>query len=176
MSNKTFPSYEAFSKWIRRGLGKIQIPMPNAKGWVLELAKRVAIRSTFYDIEQSEPYGAPIIRGHCVPFAGQQCSGVIEFGFDESVPVIVNRRRLTEDDQLEAGQRLVAVIECQPDRVNEPVAVIVMDADLENWRALNSAQWLNFMGRVRDGLEVYAVERLSNFISTWTGQSGEEEP
>ena len=151
----TFPSLEAFLKWA--GHSGINFPLPNGKGWEVQLSKdRARITSTFYYVEgDPSGYGAPKIFGHLLPLGEEMVSGLIEVGPNGE---IVNRRRVVEDDKLDENQKIAEVIIAQPDRVIEPVAVII-SGEIENY-SKDQETWNKATIAARDGVELMALQAV----------------
>jgi hypothetical protein len=85
-----------------------------------------------------------------VDFGGHQASGVIELGFDGEKPTVTNRRRLTGEDRLSDDKKIVEVIEAQPDRVEEPVAIVIRKDDIERFQKLKNNDWLALLDSTRE--------------------------
>jgi len=83
-----------------------------------------------------------------------------------SAPAVTNRRRVTEHDSLAENQSLLIVIQAQPDRVDEPVAVVINNNDEGHLKAMTSEAWLELFDGVRDALELLAVRELKKAFAT----------
>ena len=157
-----FATPDGFLEWVGQG-GKVVRFGYGPNNWEVLLlpGESPKIVSPFYDVISSPPYGAPKIIGKRVSFGGEEASGIVEFGFvDESKPAVVNRRRLTSTDKLQDDQVLVKVFQAQPDRVDEPVAVVANLSDKEKFAKLEINQWLSWIERVRDAVELEALREL----------------
>jgi len=166
MSNKTFDEYDGFRSWVSLQDGDImEFPFgENSPGWTVRVEdEEIVIESDFYKVQSCDPYGAPKIVGHCFPFAGKECSGVIKFGLESGEVSVVNRRRLTAEDELGDNEQLIEVIVGQPDRVEEPVAVVT-DLDREEVAELSAGERLDLYQRVGDALEADAVRTLLKWV------------
>lgn len=121
------------------------------------------ITSGFYTVKAHGSYGAPMIVGHRVQFGGVEASGMVEFGFTQDDPLdmrVVNRRRITEHDELGEGKIILGTIQACPDRVDEPVAVVIKSSDLELFKKRSEEEWDFFANQLRDGVELMAMRLL----------------
>lgn len=158
MSDKgptSFPSAEDLLKWS--GHEEITFPYPGGKGWIVKITKdAVPITSQFYEVRgDPKGYGAPKIFGHLLPLGDKEISGLIEVGPKGEIK---NRRRATPGDKLTENQKIIGVIITQPDRVIEPVAVIISES-LENY-SKDPAVWMSAILNARDSLELAAQQAV----------------
>ncbi len=169
MSSKKFEDIQAFLAWMNLSNGEtLTFPLATAKGWSVVVGGEngAKIVSGFYGVRSLPPYGAPKIFGIRYPFGESECSGVIEFGFVDGKAAVTNRRRVTEHDSLAENQSLLIVIQAQPDRVDEPVAVVINNNDEGHLKAMTSEAWLELFDGVRDALELLAVRELKKAFAT----------
>jgi len=164
MSDAKFETAEGLLAWAGVQGNHGVMPIEGSKGWDLHIRggekAPVSIESDFYNIEARPPYGAFMIVGHCFSFGDHEVSGEIRFAFNDGKPVVENRRRITAKDSLGEGHKIIDVINVQPDRVEEPVAVVITEADEEQYSSLGADAWLDLLDGVRDGAEAEAVRTL----------------
>ncbi len=157
-----FPSMEAFLGWA--GHTEISFPLPNGKGWTVNISKEkgVQITSDFYRVRgDPDGYGAPKIFGHLFPLGDEMVSGLVEVGISGE---ILNRRRVVADDQLDDNQRILKVVVTQPDRVIEPVAVII-SGTLDDY-SMDRKTWNKAILNARDGVELAAIQAVMTWVFT----------
>jgi hypothetical protein len=164
MSDAKFETTEGLLAWAGVLGNHGVMPINGSNGWDLHIRggeeSPISIESGFYDIEARPPYGAFMIVGHCFPFGDREVSGEIRFAFKDGKPVVESRRRITEKDSLGEGHKIIDVIIVQPDRVEEPVAVVITEADEGQYASLEADAWLELLDNVRDGAEAEAVRAL----------------
>lgn len=155
----SFPSVQAFLEWIAHLA--ITFPFPGGKGWIVKIsAEGVTITSPYYEV-RGDPngYGAPKIFGHLYPLGKENVSGLVVVG---SMGKILNRRRVVASDKLEENQEIVEVVVTQPDRVIEPVAVIINEP-LKDFSS-DPNIWTNALINARDGVELAALRAVMSKI------------
>ena len=155
-----FPSLDGFLEWA--GHNEIKFPLPNGKGWTVVLSKEkgVLITSDFYEVRgDPDGYGAPKPFGHLLPLGEEMVSGLVEVG---SSGEIVNRRRAVTDDRIGDNQEILEGIQTQPDRVNEPVAVIITGS-LADYSS-DPKVWNQAINNARDGVELMAIQAVMTRI------------
>ena len=164
----TFGDPSGFLAWFDQGGKLVEFPL-GPKGWKIQIGPRAEdtrIISSFYTVESRPPYGAWKICGVLVDFGGHQASGVIELGFDGEKPAITNRRRLTKEDRLSNNKKIVEVIESHPDRVEEPVAIVIRKDDIERFQKLKNNDWLALLDSTRDAIEAEVVKSLRRHLAS----------
>ena len=150
-----FPSLKGLLEWA--GHTENSFPLPNGKGWTVILNENgMLITSDFYYVKgDPDGYGAPKIFGHLFPLGDKMVSGLVEVGTSGE---ILNRRRVVADDQLDDNQRILEVVVTQPDRVIEPVAVII-SGTLDDY-STNQKIWNKAILNARDGVELAAIRAV----------------
>ncbi len=154
-----FPSLKGLLEWA--GRPKISFPLPNGNGWTVILDENgVLITSDFYEVKgDPDGYGAPKPFGHLLPLGDEMVSGLVEIG---SSGEILNRRRVVSDDRIEDNQRILKVIQAQPDRVVEPVAVII-SGTLDDY-SMDPKTWNKATLNARDGVELAAIQAVMAWV------------
>lgn len=153
------------------GLKRLRFPFPgkgSAKWTVVADALGLRIDSQFYVVQENPEYhGAPQIFGHLYQiysggdFVLGEASGVVEVCIAAGKFVVAERKTLTEDCMLNERQKLVRIQTLQPDRVQEPVA-IVFGGGLNLGDSIPSP--LDFVGKKSDAVEVFAVWHVANWL------------
>ena len=155
-----FPSMKAFLEWT--GHSEIKFPLPNGEGWGVKISNEsgVEITSPYYKVQgDPEGYGAPKIFGHLFSLGGKMVSGLVAVGPDGAIQL---RRRVVEEDKLDENQVIISVIITQPDRVIEPVAVII-SGGIENY-SRDLETWIKAITAARDGVELMALQAVMTKI------------
>lgn len=153
-----FQSENEFLNWT--GHEKITLEIEGSRGWelILEKGQTLRIESDFYNIMATQPYGAFKATGHLVEIGDEKVSGIVEFGFDGKGEIaVINRRRCVISD---SEKNLVAIIEVAPDRLNEPVAVVISPNEFKKLSQFSAKEWLNLFEKCLDGIELMAAREL----------------
>lgn len=153
----SFPTFEALLEWMAHEQISFPFKGKGEEKWKVIIDKSgLIITSPFYEIK-SDPdgYGAPKIFGHLFPLGKEQVSGLVVVG---SFGKILNRRRVVASDKLEEKQEIVQVIIVQPDRVIEPVAVIINEP-LKDFSS-DPNVWIKAIAAARDGVELAAIRTV----------------
>lgn len=153
----TFPSMDAFLEWVAHEGISFPFKGKGEEKWKVIIDKSgVRITSPYYEVH-SDPngYGAPKIFGHLYPLGKESVSGLVVVG---PFGKILNRRRVVADDKLEENQEIIEVIITQPDRVIEPVAVIINEP-LKDFSSDHNV-WIKAITAARDGVELAAIRAV----------------